>query len=287
MPPRLLASVVFALLAFAANSLFCRLALGHGTIDAGSFTFVRLAAGALVLLAINLGRRPRPAGVFTCNGLSASALFIYAGAFSLAYRQLSAGTGALLLFGSVQLTMLATALLRGERPRPSEWFGLAVAFGGLVYLVAPGLPSVGPAKEGSALIIVAGVAWGLYTLRGRRPGDPLATTAANFLWAVPLGALFWATQPGPTHLSSVGLLWAVLSGAVASGLGYAVWYSALPALTATRAATVQLAVPVLAAFGGVLLLAEPITSRLVLASILVLGGVGFAIFARTRPARSA
>jgi drug/metabolite transporter (DMT)-like permease len=278
---RLLASVAFALIAFAANSLLCRVALGRGVIDAASFTFIRLASGAIVLLALNLFRAPRPKNLFRCNGLSASALFIYAAAFSLAYRQLPAAAGALLLFGSVQLTMVSSALMRGERPRTAEWLGLMLAFAGLVYLVSPGLSA--PPALAAALMIVAGIAWGLYTLQGRRQGDPLATTAANFLWSVPLAALFWITQPPFSNTSAAGVTWAVVSGAVTSGLGYAVWYTALPAVTATRAATVQLMVPVIAAFGAVAFLDEAITRRLVVASVLVLGGVGWAILARRRP----
>ncbi|MEO5958309.1 MAG: DMT family transporter [Opitutaceae bacterium] len=276
--PRTIAFVCFAMLAFAANSLFCRLALGRATIDAATFTLVRLGAGAVVLVAINFARQPRAAGVWTCNGVSALALFVYAGAFSLAYRQLPAGTGALLLFGAVQATMLGAALLHGEHPRRGEWLGLLIALAGLVYLISPGLSA--PPAVGSALMVLAGIAWGVYSLRGRKLGDPLANTAANFVWAVPLAVLFCFTPFGATHVTSAGVMWAVLSGALASGLGYAVWYSALPALTATRAATVQLTVPVIAAFGGVTFLGETISARLILASLLVLGGVGLAILSR-------
>lgn len=280
--PRLLAAVGFALLAFAANSLFCRLALGRGDIDAATFTFVRLAAGTAILLIPFAVDRPPDRNVVRPNLLSAAMLFAYAAAFSLAYRQLSAGTGALLLFGAVQLTMLGAALWRGERPRHSEWLGLGVALAGLIYLVSPGVTA--PAPLGSALMVGAGIAWGIYTLRGRGQGKPLVVTAANFLWATPLGLLFWLAQPVSRHVSELGLLWAILSGALSSGLGYAAWYYAVPALTATRAATVQLTVPVIAAFGGIVVLRETLTARLVFASVLVLGGVGLAITARGRPA---
>lgn len=280
--PRIVALVCFAMLAFAANSLFCRLALGRDSIDAATFTLVRFGAGTIVLLAINLIRRPRPARLWACNGASVIALFVYAGAFSLAYRQLTAGTGALLLFGAVQATMLAAALGRGERPKRGEWLGVVIAIGGLVYLVSPGLTA--PPALGSTLMVLAGAAWGVYSLRGRQLGDPLATNAANFLWAMPLFIAFQFAPLGASHVTGPGILWAVLSGAIASGLGYAVWYTALPALTATRAATVQLTVPILAAFGGVAFLRETISARLLLASLLVLGGVTLAIVAR-RPAR--
>ncbi len=279
---RLVAFVGFAMLAFAGNSLFCRLALGRGSIDAATFTLARFGSGAVTLLAVNLLRQPRPAGMFACNGISVTTLFVYAAAFSLAYRQLTAGTGALLLFGSVQASMLGAALLRGERPRRGEWLGLVIAIGGLVYLVSPGLSA--PPLVGSALMILAGIAWGGYSLRGRKLSDPLVSTAANFIWLTPLCVLFRLAPVGDVHASADGVLWAALSGVVASGLGYAVWYAALPTLTATRAATVQLTVPIIAAFGGVAFLGETISARLLLASVLVLGGVGFAIFAR-RPAK--
>ena len=275
---RTVAWVGFAIVAFAANSLCCRLALGGEKIDVGTFTLVRLGAGAIVLVAINLARRPRPAGLFACNALSSLALFVYAAAFSLAYRQLTAGTGALLLFGAVQATMLGGALSRGERPRRGEWLGLAIALGGLAYLVSPGLGA--PPATGSALMVLAGAAWGIYSLRGRRLGDPLVSTAAIFLWELPLALMFWISVHGAIPAAPAGVMWAVLSGALASGVGYAVWYTALPTITATRAATVQLTVPIVAAFGGVGFLGETISARLLLASLLVLGGVGLAIFTR-------
>jgi drug/metabolite transporter (DMT)-like permease len=266
-----------ALLAFAANSVFCRLALGRAEIDAASFTLLRLAAGAatLALLCAAQGRAP-----FRRDLVSATALFGYAAAFSFAYRELTAGTGALLLFGAVQLTMIGHGLLRGERPGAWEWAGLLAALGGLGWLVSPGLAA--PPPLGAGLMAAAGVAWGVYSLRGRQHGDPLATNAGNFVWAVPLGVLLFAVSPARAHVSAAGATWAMLSGALASGVGYAVWYAALPRLTATRAATLQLAVPVLAALGGVLFLGEALSTRLVLASVLVLGGVAGAIAGRRR-----
>jgi drug/metabolite transporter (DMT)-like permease len=270
------------MLAFAANSVFCRLALGAGSIDAASFTLVRLAAGAVALLLICVVRGKAGREMVRPDLPSAAALFGYAAAFSFAYRDLTAGTGALLLFGAVQTTMIGTGLFRGERPAPGEWLGLLVALGGLGWLVSPGLAA--PSLRGAGLMVLAGVSWGVYSLRGRRLRDPLLTTATNFLWAVPLALALRGLVPGTGELSPRGLLWAGLSGALASGVGYALWYAALPRLTATRAATVQLAVPVLAAQGGVVLLAEPVTLRLLLASLLVLGGVGLGILVRTRRA---
>jgi drug/metabolite transporter (DMT)-like permease len=271
---------LFAMLAFAANSVFCRLALGRGAIDAASFTLIRLGSGATVLLLIHFLSRSQPRLALRRDGISAAALFLYAAAFSLAYRELAAGTGALLLFGSVQATMLAAGLLHGERPAGMEWLGWATALGGLVFLVAPGLHA--PPPVGAVLMAVAGVAWGVYSLRGRRAGSPLLATASNFFWAVPLGVVFWLAHPGASAISGEGVLWAVLSGAIASGVGYSIWYAALPALTATRAATVQLIVPVFAAAGGVLFLDESVSLRLVLATLLVLGGVALAVSGRQR-----
>lgn len=270
------------MMAFAANSVFCRLALGPAEIDAGSFTLVRLAAGAVTLALICAMRGRAGRMLIRLDVLSAVALFGYAAAFSLAYRELTTGTGALLLFGAVQVTMIAFGLFRGERPGVGEWLGLLLALGGLAWLVSPGLAA--PPLRGAVLMITAGIAWGVYSLRGRKRGDPLQTTAANFIWAVPLGLLLFVADPVTSHASPVGLFWAVLSGALASGVGYAVWYASLPRMTATLAATVQLTVPVLAALGGVLFLAEMITTRLLLASLLVLGGVAMAILGRRRTA---
>lgn len=267
-----------AMLAFAANSVLCRLALGRGAIDAASFTLLRLVAGAIALLLICVAQGKAGRAAFRLDVLSAAALFGYAAAFSLAYRELTAGTGALLLFGAVQVTMIGTGLVRGERPSAAEWLGLLVALGGLGWLVSPGVAA--PPPVGAGLMALAGVAWGVYSLRGRKLGDPLQTTAANFLWAVPPGLVLFVVGGGGSHLSSAGIGWAVLSGALASGVGYALWYAALPLLTATRAATLQLTVPVIAALGGVVFLAERVSTRLVLASLLVLGGVALAIYGR-------
>ena len=275
-----------ALVAFAANSVLCRLALGGAAIDAASFTTVRLTSGAVVLLIITasvsknlptLGRRVK--------FMSALLLFLYAAAFSFAYTGLTTGTGALILFGSVQATMLTAALRSGERPHPFEWAGLALALAGLVYLVLPGLAA--PPPVSSAFMAVAGISWGLYSLRGRGATDPLADTTGNFVLALPLAfAVNLITPRGDAHVSTAGVLLAVLSGALASGVGYVVWYAALRGLTATRAATVQLPVPVLAAVGGVLFMSESVSLRLLLAATVILGGVALALFGRAQPAEA-
>ena len=270
----------FSLIAFAANSLLCRLALGGGAIDAGLYAAVRIVSGAatLLLLAVLSGRR-RVLGE-SGDWLSAGALFLYAVPFSFAYRTIPAGIGALILFGCVQATMIGTALFSGERPDLLQWAGLLLALAGLGYLVRPGFAA--PPVLGSGLMAVAGVSWGLYSLRGRRSRDPLAETAMNFTRAAPLAAVASLATLGAAHAQPRGILLAVLSGTLASGLGYAAWYSALPLLTATRAATLQLAVPVLAAAGAVAWLGERVSPRLVLASLAILGGVALAVAGRQR-----
>lgn len=280
---RILLLTLFALICFAANSILCRLALGSGGIDAASFASLRLLSGAVALLGLQAmlrGGRPRLGGR-TASGFL---LFLYAVPFSYAYLSLSAGTGALLLFAAVQCTMLIAALRSGERPSPAEWAGLALALGGLVYLVSPGLQA--PSPFGSAAMILAGIAWGLYSLRGRDAGDPLAGTAGNFTRALPFAAVVSVAMFRATDITPRGAALAVASGAAASGLGYVVWYAALPGLTATRAAIVQLSVPVLAAAGGVALLSETITRRFAVSSVVILGGVALALAGRLRSVRS-
>lgn len=279
---RVAALTLLAMVAFAANSLLCRMALGPQTVDAASFTTVRLVSGALTLWIIVLLTRKAGNGTLRGDWPSAAMLFTYAVTFSFAYLTLTTGTGALILFGSVQVTMWVVALWRGERPHPLAWVGLVAAFSGLVYLVSPGITA--PSPGGAALMGLAGVAWGVYSLRGRGSADPLADTAGNFLRSVPLTLVLSLLLLNRFAGSGEGLLWAVLSGALASGVGYTIWYAALPHLTATRAATVQLSVPVIAAAAGTLVLAETVSMRLVIASVLILGGIGLALFAKSAAA---
>ncbi len=274
-----------ALAAFAANSVLCRLALGRRSIDPATFATVRLVSGAVMLLAIRAASRARSPRAARAGWPSAVMLFLYAVPFSFAYRSLHAGTGALILFGSVQVTMIVAALRSGERFRVPEAFGLVLALGGLVYLVSPGLAAPSPA--GSALMAIAGTSWGLYSLRGRGAGDPLGDTASSFLRSVPLAAGVTMIAHRGLHLSPGGFALAVASGALASGVGYVIWYAAVRGLTAIRAATVQLAVPVLAAAGGVLFLSEGVSLRLILSAVLILGGVAMAVAGRGAPVATA
>ena len=260
-----------AMVAFAANSLLCRGALRTTGMDPATFTAIRVLAGAAMLGLIVAWRRRRPGGTWG----SALALFAYAAAFSLAYVRLTAGTGALLLFGAVQVTMQGYGAWQGERLSGPQTLGVLVAAAGLVGLLLPGLTA--PPLGSACAMLAAGVAGGVYSLRGRCGGDPTADTAGNFLRAVPMALVFVAVAARPTGLAPTGVALAIASGALASGLGYAVWYAVLPSLRATTAASVQLSVPVLAALGGVLLLAEPLSWRLVLAATAVLGGIGLAL----------
>ncbi len=273
-------ATLFALVAFASNSILCRLALASSRIDPATFTTVRVASGAAMLALIASLRRARAPEDTRAGWVSAAFLFVYAIAFSFSYVSLSAGTGALILFGCVQTTMLGAALRAGERPRAIEWLGVATAIAGLVYLVLPGLAAPSPA--GAALMAAAGVAWGLYSLRGRGSRDPLADTARNFLCAVPFTLAVSLAALSRAHASRDGVLLAAASGAISSGIGYVIWYAALRGLSATRAATVQLSVPVIAALGGIAFLGEHLTTRLVVAATLILGGVGVTLAARRR-----
>jgi drug/metabolite transporter (DMT)-like permease len=270
-----------SLVGFAANSLLCRMALEPGLVDAPSFTSLRLAFGALAL-ALIVGFWKGPAKIVGSGSWpGAFALFAYALSFSLAYLRLGAGVGALVLFGAVQATMILSGVLSGERPRAREWMGLGVAVGGLALLALPG--ATAPDPLGLSLMVLAGASWGGYSLLGRRRSEhPLAATSDNFIRTLPLAALLSATTLGAAKISLEGAVLAVISGAVTSGLVYAVWYTALPGLSATRAAIVQLAVPVLAVAGGVVVLSEVLTARLAVAGCLVLGGVALAVTAHRR-----
>jgi drug/metabolite transporter (DMT)-like permease len=261
-----------ALIAFAANSLLCRAALQPRLIDATSFTSIRIASGAAMLCTLLLvSRRAKPSGG---SAASALALFSYAAAFSFAYVRIGAGVGVLLLFGAVQSTMVGWAALRGVRPRALQLLGIVVALAGIAALTAP--RGSAPDAGGSALMLVAGVAWGAYSLRGRSSRDPLSTTAHNFLMAVPLTAMLSLAGAPAASLTPVGVLLAATSGAIASGAGYAVWYSVLPSLGATRAAAVQLMVPVITGAGATLLLGEHLTVRVAVAALAIVAGVALA-----------
>ena len=269
-----------ALVCFAANSLLTRGALGHALLDAPGFTIIRLSTGA-AMLAILLRARKAPAGE-KGTWTSALALAGYAVAFTIAYTRIGAGVGALLLFGAVQVTMIATGLARGERPLARDWAGLLLAAAGLGWLTLPGASA--PDLMGAALMVIAGASWGAYSIIGRRSRDPLAATAGNFWRATILGVLALGLLHDPHALTWPGVLLAAASGAIASGIGYTFWYSALPHLTAWRAALVQLGVPVMTTLGAIALLNESFSPRLLVATVLVCGGVAITL---VRPNRRA
>jgi drug/metabolite transporter (DMT)-like permease len=266
-----------AMAAFAANSLLCRAALRDAHIDPATFGAVRVTSGALVL-ALAMRVRARPAAA--PDWRAAAMLFAYVAAFSFAYLTLPAGTGALILFGAVQLTMFAVGLARGERFALGGWAGLAVAAGGFVVLVLPGVAA--PPAAGAALMAVAGIAWGAYSLRGRGVPDPLAATASNFLRAMPLALALGLAFVGRAHADVAGIFLAIGSGALTSGLGYVIWYAALRGLSALQAASVQLSVPVIAACAGTLWLDEAFTPRLLAAVVAILGGIALVLTDRAR-----
>jgi drug/metabolite transporter (DMT)-like permease len=267
---------LFAMLAFAGNSVLCRLALNHADMDPASFTSLRLFAGAVTLwLVVRLKSAKAVGGGSWGSGV---ALYVYAGAFSAAYVTLPTGTGALLLFGAVQFTMMGCGLWRGDRFRLTQWAGFAVASAGLVLLLLPGVSA--PPLQGALLMLVAGCAWGLYSLRGQRQGDPIQVSAGNFLRAVPLAVGVSLVLLDRAHVTGLGVGFALLSGAVTSGIGYAIWYAAVPHLKAATAATVQLSVPLLATFAGIIFLGEAWTLRLALACLAILGGIGLVLGVR-------
>ncbi|MGB8330999.1 MAG: DMT family transporter [Polyangiales bacterium] len=268
-----------ALVAFAANSLLCRMALAPGLIDPVAFTSIRLLSGVAVLVPVSaFVSEPRAEGRPSGSWRSGLALFVYAMTFSLAYVSLETGTGALLLFASVQATMIGAGLWGGERPSLRQWLGLVLAMGGLLYLVLPGIAA--PDPMGAILMVTSGIGWGVYSLRGKGSVAPVAATASNFARALPMTIPFLLVAFEELHATPRGAVLAVASGALTSGLGYVIWYFALRGLSATRAAIVQLVVPVIAAVGGIVLLAEQPTTRLAIASALILGGVAVAILAR-------
>jgi drug/metabolite transporter (DMT)-like permease len=269
----------FALIAFAANSVLCRLALGKATIDAASFTTIRLVSGALVLLVLMGASAKTSAADDSGSWTSALMLFFYAVTFSFAYISLNTGTGALILFGSVQATMIIFAIVKGERLRLWGWLGLFVGLAGLTYLVSPGLAA--PSASGAALMAVAGISWGIYSLRGRGSLSPVAVTKDNFLRSIPFVVLISLIFFQDLHITLEGAFFAALSGGLTSAIGYVIWYAALRDHSATSAALVQLLVPVLAALGGVVLLSEALTVRLLLSSAMIIGGVALALTQRT------
>jgi drug/metabolite transporter (DMT)-like permease len=269
---------ILALIAFAANSVLCRLALGGNKIDAASFTIIRLLSGALVLLVILQFHIDKKRLSSKGSWFASIMLFLYAVTFSFAYITLTTGTGALILFGSVQITMIFLALISGNRLHISEWMGVAIAFGGFVYLVLPGVNA--PSGVGFLLMTIAGIAWGIYTLKGRSSDNPLMDTAYNFLRTIPLVIILTIIAAQNVHYSSEGILLAVLSGGIASGVGYTIWYSALGGLSAAQAAVVQLSVPVIAGFGGVIFVSEAITLRLTLSALMLLGGILLVVMGR-------
>lgn len=276
LPIRVILQVVLAMSAFAANSLLCRVALTQTTTDPASFTIIRILAGAGTLGLIVLLRKRGSGNNGSWQG--ALSLLVYAAAFSFAYVELPAGTGALLLFGSVQATMVITGLYQGEYLHIIQWVGLVTAFAGLVVLVAPGVHA--PAPYSAALMAIAGIAWGSYSLLGRKQGDPLKATAGNFLKAAPFSLLL---LPFTGFIDSAGATLAILSGSISSGVVYAIWYSILPSLKAAQAASVQLTVPIIAASAAIFILGESLTWNLVIASFAILGGIALVILGKSRP----
>jgi len=276
---------LLALIAFAANSVLCRLALEMGpqgaAIDAGSFTLVRLAAGISALFLIlwlksllskkSGAKASGRSGASTGSWFGACMLFLYAFGFSYAYISLDTGTGALILFGVVQMTMIAMSIYGGNKLHYTEWLGIILAFGGFIYLMLPGVSA--PSGQGLILMTLSGIGWGFYTLAGKKSIDPLRDTSFNFLRTAPLLVALAIYNIGDYNLSSKGLILAVISGALTSGVGYSIWYVALRVLKTMHAAVLQLLVPVIAALGGIFLVAEPLSSRLVISSLLILGGI--------------
>jgi drug/metabolite transporter (DMT)-like permease len=261
----------FTLIAFAANSVLCRMALGEKTIDAYSFTVLRLLSGAIVLFVILKINHKKTRSPVKGSWFAGTMLFLYAVTFSIAYTTLDSGTGAIILFGSVQITMISLSIISGYRLHIIEWIGVLGAFTGFVYLVLPGATS--PSVIGFSFMTIAGIAWGVYTLKGRDSVHPFMDTAHNFLRTIPFVMVLAILAIRNTHYTTEGILLALSSGSIASGLGYTIWYKALSGLSATQAAVVQLLVPVIVALGGVIFLNEEITLHLTLSAIMILGGI--------------
>ena len=273
-----------AMLAFAGNSIICRMALRDAAIDPATFTGIRLASGALALLLILTYARRGTAVTTHGSWASALLLFVYALCFSFAYISLDAASGALILFGFVQATMIVMALAAGDRPHLAEWLGWMLAVGGLVWLLLPG--ATAPAPIAAALMAWSGIAWGLYSIQGRGQTDALASTTSNFLRSLVLVAVLTVLTIPEMQITRAGIVLAILSGAVTSGVGYVIWYAALNYISAIQAALVQLSVPAIAAAGGAIMLAEPLSGRLMIAGLLILGGICVAVIGRQRPDRT-
>lgn len=278
-PRRLFLLAALTMVAFAANSILNRAALAGGETGPGAFAAIRLVSGALCLAGLVSMRTGLPSLAGPGRLVGAGSLLLYMLGFSFAYVVLDAGVGALILFGGVQITMFAGAVIGGERPHPARWIGSIIAFGGLAWLLWPA-GAAAPDPAAATMMGVAAIGWGVYSLAGRAAGDPIGNTAANFILAAPLALALWAVLPDT--LGPRGAILAVVSGAITSGLGYAMWYALLPKIEASVAALAQLTVPVIAFLGGAALLAEPPTPRLILACVIVLGGVGFGILGSQR-----
>jgi drug/metabolite transporter (DMT)-like permease len=260
-----------ALIAFAANSVLCRLALGNNVIDASSFTIIRLLAGAIVLFCIVLFSKGKTSTTSKGNLLSSFMLFLYAITFSFAYLSLDTGTGALILFGAVQITIIIHTLLSGNKLRPLEWLGVIISFLGFIYLISPGVSS--PSIIGFVLMTIAGISWGIYTIKGQTSKNPLRDTTYNFIKTLPFITILYIATMTQSNYSTEGILLAIIAGGVTSGIGYTIWYMAIRGLSSIQSAVLQLLVPVIAAFSGVIFISEIITVRLTVSSILILGGV--------------
>lgn len=280
---RIFLLTTITMIAFGANSIFGRVALEGDAIDPSNYTFIRLLSGAIMLaILVGLSSGASLQNLKRGNLASAFCLFAYAAAFSFSYVNIETGVGALILFACVQATMIGWSLFKGDRPSLFEWLGIIVAFGAFVWLVSPGLEAPDPLA--AALMAISGIAWGAYSLRGKSASDPLKATAGNFILSVPMGLALLLFSLSNSQLSGYGVVLAIASGAITSGMGYALWYRVLPQLTATRASIVQLTVPVVAGIGGLLFLSEPLTFRFVLASALILGGVAISILLKAKRA---
>lgn len=272
------------MIAFAGNSVFARLGLNtQNAIDPASYSLIRLVSGALVLtIFVSYKHNFSKEALNKGNWISGAALFGYAAAFSFAYVNLETGLGALILFSCVQGTMIGWALIQGERPSALEWLGLIIAFGAFVWLVSPGLEAPDPFAAG--LMVLSGIAWGIYSIKGKHATDALAATTGNFILSVPFAVLLIALTYSQVNLDTFGIIMAIGSGALTSALGYALWYNVLTKITQTQAAIVQLSVPIIAGIGGALFSGEAWTMRFIISSILILGGVSIAILAKSKKA---